>query len=110
MTKLPKDLKPKFNYQLIRLGGHNDGGYLVGLKSILATSTLISFGIGGDVDFEKDFLSRKKVIFLGYDNENYKQYFKRQILFGLPCRRLLRIYYFLSHIVWFTLSSFVLIY
>ena len=84
MTKLPKDLKPKFRYQLIRLGGSNDGGYLVSLKSILATSTLISFGIGGDIEFEKDFLNKKKVIFLGYDNENYKQYFKRQILLGLP--------------------------
>ena len=84
MTKLPKDLKPKFRYQLIRLGGYNDGGYLVGLKSILATSTLISFGIGGDIEFEKDFLNKKKVIFLGYDNETYKQYFKRQILLGLP--------------------------
>ena len=60
MTKLPKDLKPKFRYQLIRLGGYNDGGYLVGLKSILATSTLISFGIGGDIEFEKDFLNKKK--------------------------------------------------
>ena len=45
-------LKPKKNYLLCRLGKNNDGGYLIGPKSIENTETLISFGISDDWTFE----------------------------------------------------------
>ena len=32
---LPKSLKPKSNFQLVRLGKKYDGGYLVDLNSII---------------------------------------------------------------------------
>ena len=35
---LPKNFKPKKNYDLIRLGKNNDGGYLVEKNSIKKTN------------------------------------------------------------------------
>ena len=52
---LPKILKPKHEYDLIRLGQDNDGGYLVEKKSTEKTKNLISFGLADDWSFEKDF-------------------------------------------------------
>ena len=48
-------LKPKFQYQLIRLGKKNDGGYLVGEECVKKADVLISFGIKNDWSFEKHF-------------------------------------------------------
>ena len=53
--KLPNIYKPKFNFKLIRVGKNNDGGYLVGKKSILNSENLISFGISDDWSFEEQF-------------------------------------------------------
>ena len=44
-----------FTDDLVRLGKNNDGGYLVLKSSITRYSKLLSFGIGGDISFEKDF-------------------------------------------------------
>ena len=52
---LPKTYKPKYNYKLIRLGKDNDGGYLLGKKSILNSKNLISLGISDDWSFENQF-------------------------------------------------------
>lgn len=52
---LPNYFKPKKKFSLIRLGNINDGGYLVGKKTILETEFLISLGIGDDWSFESDF-------------------------------------------------------
>jgi len=54
---LPKYLKPKKQYLLERIGNNNDGGYLVNSTSILNSRSLISFGIGKDWTFEKEFKS-----------------------------------------------------
>ncbi len=48
-------LKPKKKYKLIRLGGFNDGGYLVGENSLKNAEILISFGIEDNWQFEKEF-------------------------------------------------------
>ena len=53
---LPNYFKPKKKFSLIRLGKNNDGGYLVGKKTILESEILISLGIGDDWSFESDFL------------------------------------------------------
>ena len=52
---LPKFLKPKKNFFLIRVGKRNDGGYLVDPSSIIECKTLISLGINDDWSFEKNF-------------------------------------------------------
>jgi len=60
--KLPNILKPKNNYQLMRLGKNNDGGYLVGKKSVTNSKNLISFGIADDWTFEDHFQKINKDI------------------------------------------------
>lgn len=40
---------------LIRLGKNNDGGYVVLKSSLNQYESLLSFGIGGDISFEKSF-------------------------------------------------------
>ena len=57
---LPKSLKPKSNFQLVRLGKKYDGGYLVDLNSIIYSNFLISGGIFYDFKFEDDYLSLTK--------------------------------------------------
>jgi hypothetical protein len=63
MTKLAK----KFNYlrplnagQLTRLGNNKDGGYVVSNLALKKSDTLISFGLGDNFTFEKDFLTQRK--------------------------------------------------
>ena len=67
---LNKILKPKFQYQLVRLGKKNDGGYLVGEETVKKAEALISFGIKNDWSFEKDFrkINNKSKIKC-YDNQ-----------------------------------------
>ena len=40
---LNKILKPKFQYQLVRLGKKNDGGYLVGEETVKKAEALYFF-------------------------------------------------------------------
>ncbi len=44
-------------YTKIRLGGPNDGGYVVAKEICKKSKALYSFGIGDDISFEKDFLA-----------------------------------------------------
>ena len=53
---LPKTLKPEYNYDLIRFGKDNDGGYLISKKSITESETLISAGISWDFSFEYQYI------------------------------------------------------
>lgn len=52
---LPNFLKPKYKSKFVRLGGPNDGGYLVEINSLKISEILISLGINDDWKFEKDF-------------------------------------------------------
>ena len=65
---LPKELKPKHCYNLIRLGKNNDGGYLVEKDSLLNSQALISFGINLEWSFEKDFYYYNKCKIHCYDH------------------------------------------
>jgi hypothetical protein len=65
---LPKELKPKHCYNLVRLGKNNDGGYLVEKDSLLNSESLISFGINLDWSFEKDFFKLKERPIHCYDH------------------------------------------
>lgn len=64
---LPKIFLPFFCHDLIRIGKDNDGGYLVNRKDIDDAKTLLSFGIGEDVSFEKSFLTINKCPVHAYD-------------------------------------------
>ena len=76
-----KILKPKHNYDLIRLGKDFDGGYLVGETSVNEANYLISFGINEDWSFEKDFKSRNEnVEIYCYDDKTSKKFLIKKIL------------------------------
>tara|TARA_X000000368_G_scaffold44961_1_gene32302 strand:- start:125 stop:913 length:789 start_codon:yes stop_codon:yes gene_type:complete len=55
--------KPKHEYDLIRLGGNYDGGYLVERSSIEKSKSLVTLGLGYEWTFEKDYykLYRKPI-------------------------------------------------
>ena len=66
---LPLSFKPKKQFDLIRLGRNNDGGYLLGNKTIKITKTLVSFGIYDDWSFEENFLKiNNKCQLICYDS------------------------------------------
>jgi hypothetical protein len=49
------DLHPVECGSLIRVGGANDGGYVVPLEAVKAAGALLSFGLSHDWTFERDF-------------------------------------------------------
>jgi hypothetical protein len=74
---LPKELKPKHCYNLVRLGKNNDGGYLIEKDSLLNSESLISFGINLDWSFEKDFFKLKERPIHCYDHTIKYSFFKK---------------------------------
>ena len=62
--------KPKFKYQLQRVGKNNDGGYLVGINTIKQSKVLISYGINDDWSFEKNFYKiNNKIKIMTFDDK-----------------------------------------
>lgn len=66
---VPKILKPFHCNQLIRLGKDNDGGYLVNKHDVEKSLSLISFGIGTDCSFEKNFSKINDIKVLSFDKD-----------------------------------------
>ena len=58
---IPLSLKPKYEYDLIRIGSRNDGGYLIEKNSLFESEFLLSFGISTDWSFEKEFIGKNNV-------------------------------------------------
>ena len=76
----PKILKPKYNYDLIRIGRDNDGGYLVEKKSLQNTECLISLGINDDWSFEEEFLKKKNIIIKCFDDVLDEKFLLKRII------------------------------
>lgn len=57
---MKKFLKPQINVKLVRFGNNWDGGYLIPACIVDRTEYLISFGVGYDWSFEKDFKAANK--------------------------------------------------
>ena len=75
---LPKFCEPKSSDYLIRLGIESDGGYIVDSRDVASSDGLLSFGVGDDWTFEKDFLnSNPKPLFAFDGSLNYKFWIKR---------------------------------
>lgn len=51
-----------FECQLVRLGANHDGGYVVAVKSLDNSTSLISLGMASEWSFDTDFLSYRKSI------------------------------------------------
>ena len=79
MTILPNIFKPKFNYDLIRLGSNYDGGYLVERNSIFKAQYLYSFGISTNWDFEQDFININYVSIYAFDGSISLDYWNKLI-------------------------------
>ena len=52
------DLHPVACESLVRVGGPNDGGYVIPLEAVRAADALVSFGLSHDWTFERDFKNR----------------------------------------------------
>ena len=61
---LPKEFKLVAKFELLRFGKNNDGGYLIEQESLKKANSLLSFGMGYDWSFEKDFFNYKKKILI----------------------------------------------
>jgi hypothetical protein len=67
---LEKIFRPSSAYPMVRLGKNNDGGYLVGTKSLAESKTLITFGIKNDWSFESDFIkANNNIKVICFDNQ-----------------------------------------
>ena len=88
----PKFYKPKKSYKLYRFGKNNDGGYLIGSKSVNKSKFLISYGISDDWSFEFDILKKNQnlKVFSFDDSLSFK------FLLKLILLNFLRIFYFKS--------------
>lgn len=64
---LPKIFQPFQCDDIVRLGKDNDGGYLVNYADVLKSKNLLSFGIGSDISFEKDFIRLNDVQLQSFD-------------------------------------------
>ena len=65
---LPLNLKPKHEFDLIRLGGEYDGGYLVERNSIKESKSLITLGLGYEWRFEKEYYNLYKKPIICFDH------------------------------------------
>ena len=76
-----KSLNIKNQYDLIRIGKDNDGGYLVEKKSIMESDALISAGISWDYSFEEEYINLVNKPVSCYDHTiNFKHYFVTWVL------------------------------
>lgn len=65
--QLPKIFQPFECKDIIRLGKEYDGGYLVNYHDVFKSNKLLSFGIGPDISFEKDFIEINDVNVQSFD-------------------------------------------
>ena len=80
---LPFYLKPTGTFELVRLGGPNDGGYLVDQRDVDETTLLVALGINDDWSFERDFLADHPVPLLAYDGSVSPKVFARRMVQSL---------------------------
>ena len=81
---LPQFLNIKKNYELVRFGKDNDGGYLIEKNSILNSEILISVGISWDYSFEEDYLTKINKKVYCYDHTlNFRHYLPKISSIGL---------------------------
>jgi hypothetical protein len=81
---LNKIFEPVANYELVRLGRSNDGGYLIGKNSVKNSEYLISMGLDLDWSFEEDFKKRNnKLNVLCFDDKLDKKFIFKNIVIQL---------------------------
>lgn len=80
---LPKELMCKTFDDLKRIGGKDDGGYLVSEADVAASTILLGFGINADWAFEKDFVEHNPVEVRAFDaSTTFKTFLKQSLAFA----------------------------
>jgi FkbM family methyltransferase len=81
---IPNELRflaPIIVDDLVRVGGHNDGGYIIPRAALKETEVLLSLGVNEDWSFDADFLRiNPKAIVHAYDPTISDRHFKKQII------------------------------
>jgi len=78
---LDKFFKPIANYELVRIGRSNDGGYLIGKNSINSSKYLISMGLDLDWSFEEGFKKKNdKINIICFDDNLDKKFIFKKII------------------------------
>ena len=78
---LDKFFKPIANYELVRVGRSNDGGYLIGKNSINSSEYLISMGLDLDWSFEEEFIKKNdKINIICFDDNLDKKFIFKKII------------------------------
>ena len=96
--RLPNKLKPKFLYDLSRIGSNHDGGYLIEKSSHAKSKFLFSFGVSTNWEFEKDFIRNKRINFLAFDGSVTDIFWKNQKSIALNRLKKLSISKFFEYI------------
>ncbi len=76
--KLPNIFKPKFSYDLIRIGSNHDGGYLIEKSSLKNAEFLLSFGISTNWQFEYEFIDKADVDYLAFDGSINREFWEKE--------------------------------
>ena len=84
---LPKELLPKSQFDLIRLGEDNDGGYLICQNAYKESKFLIGLGINDDWSFEESFQKE----FIGFDDQLSFKFLLKKFLMNIIMLRLSKI-------------------
>lgn len=97
---LPKEFLPKSQFDLIRLGEDNDGGYLICKNSYEESKFLIGLGINDDWSFEKNFQKD----FIGFDDQLSIKFLTKKFFMNVIMLRLnkitpsfIKIFYFIRN-------------
>jgi len=69
-VNIPSLFRPFECKDLVRLGRKTDGGYLINREDVKKTDILISFGIGDDWSFEKDFSQLNDCQIVSFDKNS----------------------------------------
>jgi len=91
---LPEQLKPKYNYRLIRIGSYSDGGYLIEENSFQNSNFLIGGGINDNWEFEKQFQKP----FIGIDDRLSIAYLVQRLIINFLKALLLKKQYLIKSI------------
>jgi len=107
---LPKEFKPIAKFELLRLGKNNDGGYLIEQESLSSANSLLSFGLGYDWSFEKDFFNykRKNIDIHVYDYSIKKSNIKKFSLSSF--KNIFKINYYFKKNFYLNLKNNLLLY
>lgn len=77
---LPKNWKPKYLNDLIRIGSQRDGGYILPKRILKKTKYLISFGLGDDWTFEEHFQQESGAAVVCYDHTITTNYWRKRFI------------------------------